>query len=55
MTTASILNLYDIDQLTRQAMLLGYRLGTRYVLDVVGHGIELVEITVSRAKVCAGV
>lgn len=42
---------YDIDQLTRQAMLLGYRLGTRYVLDVVGHGIELMEIT-DRVRKC---
>ena len=36
---------YDIDELTRQAMLLGYRMGKRYVLDELGRGIELVELT----------
>ncbi len=36
---------YDIDELTKQAMLLGYRMGKRYVLDELGRGIELVELT----------
>lgn len=36
---------YDIDELTNQAMLLGHRMGKRYVLDELGNGIELVELT----------
>ncbi|WP_158621134.1 plasmid partition protein ParG [Pseudomonas sp. p106] len=37
--------LYDIDDLSHQAKLLGYRLGTRYVLDQLGETVQLVEVT----------
>ena len=35
---------YDIDEMTGQARLLGYRLGKRYVLDQIGESVELVEV-----------
>lgn len=34
---------YDIDELTSQAVRLGYLQGKRYVLDELGRGIELIE------------
>lgn len=37
--------LYDIDELTQQAQLLGYRQGKRYVLDQIGETVQLVEVT----------
>lgn len=36
---------YDIDELTLQAQLLGYRQGKRYVLDRIGESVELMEVT----------
>jgi transcriptional regulator of met regulon len=36
---------YDIDELSAQAQLFGYIQGKRFVLDQVGHSIELVELT----------
>ena len=36
---------YDIDELTLQAQLLGYRQGKRYVLDQIGETVQLVEVT----------
>lgn len=36
--------LYDIDDLTVQALLLGYHQGKHYVLDRIGKSIELVEL-----------
>lgn len=35
---------YDIDDLTEQAQMLGYRIGKRYVLDQIGETVELVEV-----------
>lgn len=35
---------YDIDELTEQAQMLGYRIGKRYVLDQIGESIELAEV-----------
>ncbi len=35
---------YDIDELTEQAQVLGYRIGKRYVLDQIGESVELVEV-----------
>lgn len=36
--------LYDIDDLTVQALLLGYHQGKHYVLDQIGESIELIEL-----------
>ena len=38
------IELYDIDELTEQAQMLGYRIGKRYVLDQIGETVELVEV-----------